>query len=94
MKDWRITEVTDMEIITLTRSAVCKGCGKNLPVGTRVRYYAEDKIYCEYHKKEASAPVAPKPQAPTHDLNTLIIEAIDTLQCLLADLKENIRRLQ
>jgi len=83
-----------MEVIILKHPAICKGCGKSLPVGTRVRYYAEDKIYCESHKKGVSAPVTPMPQAGTRDLNTAIIEAIDTLQCVLADLKEKIRSLQ
>jgi len=36
-----------MKIITLQRNAQCKGCGKVLPAGSRARYYAQDKIYCE-----------------------------------------------
>lgn len=35
-----------MKNITLTRPAVCADCGCELPAGTTVRFYRNDKIYC------------------------------------------------
>jgi len=47
-----------MKIITLKETAICADCGKNLPAGSRARYYGKDKIYCETHDKPAAVAAA------------------------------------
>jgi len=91
-----------MKIISLSKPAVCKGCGKQLPVGTKVKYYSVDKIYCETHSKaardttaETSVATSIPPSQPIPGTGTptldICIETIDTLQCLLADTKEKLK---
>lgn len=56
-----------MKVIKLKEPAKCADCGRDLPTGTRAKYYGEGKIYCadgEGHNAPADPQAGSGPAAP------------------------------
>jgi len=82
-----------VEVMTLRRPAVCAGCGKALPAGSKARYYARDKIYCETHDKPGEPPAGEPPALwPGDNTREIIDHFLDRLIALIYEFKDTLSR--